>query len=160
VYSRHSAQQGPVVIEWSRNTHTTNTATFSEPSVSVIVELVLLHGNTRYVILVDVIQTIVQRFRETGNATSAPHVNLGLPRTVWTPANKGSITAAVERKPWRSLRDIAREFGLSQRSTLWRSTASIPLLLECIYVSRRSPSTDAILRIAKILTHCMWALFA
>jgi hypothetical protein len=44
--------------ERSWNTHTTNTATCSEPSESAL-ELALLHGNTRYVILIDVIQTLM-----------------------------------------------------------------------------------------------------
>jgi hypothetical protein len=35
------------------------------------------------------------------------HVNADHPRTVWTPANKRIIIAAVEREPWRSSCNIA-----------------------------------------------------
>jgi hypothetical protein len=45
------------------------------------------------------------------------------------------------------------------RSTLCRSIASIPLLAESTSVSRRSSSTDAILRMATTSTRYEWALF-
>jgi hypothetical protein len=44
------------------------------------------------------------------------------------------------------------------QSTSWRTFASIPLLAERASVSRRSSSTDAILRMATS-TRCGWALF-
>ena len=40
-------------------THTTNTATSPSPSVPVMVELPLMHDNASYVILDDVIQTLL-----------------------------------------------------------------------------------------------------
>jgi hypothetical protein len=47
----------------------------------------------------------------------------------------------------------------SPRSTSFRSVASILLLAERTSVSRRSSSTDAILRMATTSTRCGWALF-
>jgi hypothetical protein len=55
-----------------------------------------------------------QRLRDTGSVTPTALMNAGRPRTVRTPANEDAIIAAVEREPWRSSRDIARELGLSQ----------------------------------------------
>jgi hypothetical protein len=110
--------------------------------VPVIVELVLLHGNTRYVILVDVIQTLAnlfrrleQRLREIGSATLTALVNAGCPRTVRTPANEYAIIAAVEREPWRNSRDIAREFGLFQPRVL-----KYFMTINCIHTTHYSLS--------------------
>jgi hypothetical protein len=66
----------------------------------------------------NVFRRLEQRLRETGRVTSTAHVNADRPRTVRTPANEDTIIAAAEREPWRSSRDIAKEFGLSQPSVL------------------------------------------
>jgi hypothetical protein len=66
----------------------------------------------------NVFRRLEQRFRETGSVTTTALVNSDRPRTVRTPANEDAIIAAVEREPWRSSRDIARELGLSQRRVL------------------------------------------
>jgi hypothetical protein len=42
------------------------------------------------------------------------HVNASHKRTVWAPANKDAPTAAAEREPLRSPRDIEREMERSQ----------------------------------------------
>jgi hypothetical protein len=62
----------------------------------------------------NVFRRLEQRLRETGSLTPTALVNAGRPPTVRTPANEDDTTAAVEREPWRSSRDIARELGLSQ----------------------------------------------
>jgi hypothetical protein len=67
----------------------------------------------------NVFRRLEQRLCETGSVI--PHTalaNSGLPRTVRTPANEDAIIAALEREPWRSSRDIARELGLSQLRVL------------------------------------------
>jgi hypothetical protein len=66
----------------------------------------------------NVFRRLEQCLRETGSVTSTALVNVGRPRTVRPPANEDAITAAVEREPWRSSRDIARELGLSQPRVL------------------------------------------
>jgi hypothetical protein len=101
--------------------------------VPVIVELVLLHGNTRYIILVDVIQTLnvfrrlEQRLREIGIVTPTAIVNAGRPRTVRRPANEDVIIVDVEREPWTRT-------GISQPWVLEvlhdDQYASIPLIAE------------------------------
>jgi hypothetical protein len=88
-----------------------------------IVEQTLVHRNTSYVILVDVIQTLVfrrlqQRLRAAGSTTPTPFVNAGRPRTARTPANDDATIAAVERELWRRYRDIARKLGLFQPRVL------------------------------------------
>jgi hypothetical protein len=65
-----------------------------------------------------VFRRLEQRLRETGSVTPTALVNAGRPRTVRTPANEDATIAALEREPWRSSRDIAREFGLSQPKVL------------------------------------------
>jgi hypothetical protein len=86
--------------------------------------MVLLHGNTRYVILVDVIQTLLcfddQSSVSVRQKSAKPMecVNAGRQRTVRTQGNEDTIVAAVEREPWRSSRDIARELRLSEPSVL------------------------------------------
>jgi hypothetical protein len=64
------------------------------------VELVLLQGNTHYVVLVDVIKTLMcfddwSSLRETGSVTPTTLVNAGRPWTVRTPANEDAVIAAV-----------------------------------------------------------------
>jgi hypothetical protein len=45
-------------------------------------------------------------------------VNADRQRTVRTQGNEDTIVATVEREPWRSSRDIARELRLSEPSVL------------------------------------------
>jgi hypothetical protein len=81
-------------------------------------------ANARYVILVDVIQEAnvlrrtEQRLCEPENATRTAYLNRGRSWTLQTPSNEDAIIAVVEREPWRTSRDIAREFGLSQTGVL------------------------------------------
>jgi hypothetical protein len=63
---------------------------------NLTVELVLPHGNTPYVILVDVIQKLM--CFDDGGSVCEIHVKAGGPRTLWTPANEDAIIAAVIRK--------------------------------------------------------------
>ena len=49
---------GRTSIKYSWSTHRTNIETRTYPLVLVIVDLVLMHGNTRYVTFVDVIQIL------------------------------------------------------------------------------------------------------
>jgi hypothetical protein len=65
-----------------------------------------------------VFRRLEQRLRETGRVTPTALVNAGRPWTVRTPANEDAIIAAVEREPWESSRDIARELGLPQPRVL------------------------------------------
>jgi hypothetical protein len=71
--------------------------------VPIGVELVLLHRDKCYVILVNNIETLI---------------NTGRPWTVRKPANKDAIIAAVKQGPWKSSHDVPREFGLSQLMVL------------------------------------------
>jgi hypothetical protein len=66
----------------------------------------------------NVFRRLEQGLRETGSVTPTALVNAGRPRTVQTPANEDDIITVVEREPWRSSRDIARELGLSQQRVL------------------------------------------
>jgi hypothetical protein len=103
-----------------------------------------------------------QRLRERGSVTPTALVNAGRPRTVRTPANEDAITAAVEREPWKSSRDIARELGLSQQrglEVLHDDQLHSYHYSPGAHVSRRSSSTDAILRTATKSTRCGWGLF-
>jgi hypothetical protein len=59
-----------------------------------------------------------RRLEQRLRGTTTALVNAGRPRTVRTPANEDDIISAVEREPWRSSRDIARELGLSQPRVL------------------------------------------
>jgi hypothetical protein len=109
----------------------------------------------------NVFRRLKQRLRETGGVTPMALVNAGRPRTVRTVANENAIIAAVDRELWRSSRDIARKLGLTQPKvleTLMTINCIHPLLAEQTSVSRRSPSTDAILFMATS-TRCGWALF-
>jgi hypothetical protein len=45
-------------------------------------------------------------------------VNAGRPRTVRTPTNDDAIITGVEREPWRTEHDTAREVSLSQLMVL------------------------------------------
>jgi hypothetical protein len=60
-----------------------------------------------------VFREVEQRLRETESVTRVKLVNTGRSRTVRTPANEDTITAGVKREPWRSSRDIVRDFRLS-----------------------------------------------
>jgi hypothetical protein len=96
------------------------------------IQLVLLCGNTHYVILVH-IQTLMC-FEDWISASMPTRVNVGRPRTVRTLANED----VVERHPWWGLRDIAGQL----RCTGWRrSIASISLLAERSSLSRRYINT-------------------
>jgi hypothetical protein len=98
-----------------------------------------------------------QRLRETGGVTPTALVNAGRPRTVRTPANEDAKIAAVEREPWRSSRDIARELGLSQPrvlEVLHDNQLNPYHYSRSAHVSRRSSSTDAILRMTTTSTRC------
>jgi hypothetical protein len=85
---------------------------------------VLLHWDTRYVILVDIIQTLTcydnwsSIFVRQEDSAPTANVNAGRLWIVRTPANEDIINAGVEREPWRSTLDIAREVGLSQSKIL------------------------------------------
>jgi hypothetical protein len=78
----------------------------------------MLHGNTRYGILVDVIMKLrssaVLRCVSVRQVPPTVHMNAARPRAERTPSNEDSITAAIERDPWRSSRHIAGGKGLSQ----------------------------------------------
>jgi hypothetical protein len=75
-----------------------------ERSVHVKSRLALLCWDSLFVILVDIIQTLMclgrlkQRLRETGRSTPAARANTGCSRTVRAPANEGCIVAGVERE--------------------------------------------------------------
>lgn len=58
-----------------------------------------------------------QNLLETGSVNKTALVNAGHPRTLWTPANKDTVTAAMERKLWKSSSDIAREWGLANQGS-------------------------------------------
>jgi hypothetical protein len=67
-----------------------------------------------------------KRLRETGSVTPTALVNAGRARTIRTPANEDAKIASVEREPWRTSRDIARELGLPNRgSSKYRICACI-----------------------------------
>jgi hypothetical protein len=88
--------------------------------------------------------------------TPTAHVNAGRLWIVRTPTNEDAITADVERDPWRSSRDIARELGLSQPrvpEALHGEQLHPYHYSRSAHVSRRSSSTDAILRMTTS-THC------
>jgi len=59
IRNTHSAQQGSVVTDSSRNTHKTDTATCSSPSVTVTVEMEQMHRNSLCIILVNITQTLM-----------------------------------------------------------------------------------------------------
>jgi hypothetical protein len=64
-----------------------------------MVKLVQLHVDTRFIIQVDAIQTLMcteEWNRISVNREVQHHVNAGLPRTSRTPANEDAIIAAVE----------------------------------------------------------------
>jgi hypothetical protein len=58
------------------------------------------------------LRRLAQRLHET---THTAHVNAGRPWTVRTPANEDATIAAVEREPWRSSSEIAKELGPAQQ---------------------------------------------
>jgi hypothetical protein len=133
------------------HTYTKNTAACSRLSVPEVVELILLCENTRYYILVDVIQTLLcfddgssvsnpSSVLQTWSVASTAQVNAGRSRNVRTPANKGATSAAVEQEPWRSLsqyrtrlRNMTTE---CPRSNSWRSMACILTVTEHMSLSR------------------------
>jgi hypothetical protein len=82
------------MIEWARIRHTTNTAACSLPSVPVTVERVELHRNTRYVIMVEVIQTLM-RFDDRNSASR--ELTAGDPRTVRSQSSEDTTIVAVEK---------------------------------------------------------------
>ena len=59
-----------------------------------------------------------QRLYETRSGTRTEHAHTGRPSTVQTLAYKDAKTAAVERQPLRSSRDIVPELGLSEPKVL------------------------------------------
>jgi hypothetical protein len=98
-----------------------------------------------------------QRLRETGSVTPTALANAGRPRTVRTPANEDVIIAAVEREPWRSSRDIARELRLSQPSVLevlYDDQLHPYHYSRSAHTSTRSSSTNAILQMIMTSTRC------
>jgi hypothetical protein len=87
------------VIEWSWNTHTTNTATCSNGlTVSAVREYPLPYPGHRHQDT-SVFRRLEQNLCETGNVTLTAHVIAGRSRTVRISENE---YAAVEREPWRS----------------------------------------------------------
>lgn len=74
--------------------------------------------STNTTIMNDVIHTLMQgRLREIRNVTSTEPVNSGRRRTVGMLTYEDAITAAVERQPWRSSRDITRELECTSRGS-------------------------------------------
>jgi hypothetical protein len=59
VQSRHSVQQGLVVIKWLWNSHSKIPATCTSLSMPAIFELAPMHGSPPYIILANVIQTLM-----------------------------------------------------------------------------------------------------
>jgi hypothetical protein len=105
----------------------------------------------------DVYRELELRLRETESVKITTFVNAGHPRTVRTPANEDAKLAAVERVPWGSSSDIERELGLFESRVL--EVHHVDQLhphhyLRNAHVSRRSSSTDEILRMATTSTHC------
>jgi hypothetical protein len=99
----------------------------------------------------NVFRRLEQRLHETGSVKPTALMNAGRPRTVRTPANEDAIISAVEREPWRSSHEIERELGLSQPGVLevLHEDQLHPYhYSRSAHISRRSPSTDAILRMA------------
>jgi hypothetical protein len=88
----------------------------------------------------DVFQRLAGSLLGNGSVAPLADVNAGRPRTVRTPED--AIIATLEREPWRSSRDIAREYGLSQQRAFEElhdgQLESTPLSSEITAASRRS----------------------
>jgi hypothetical protein len=159
----HSALQGSVVAERSWNTHMMNTVTCSWLSVPVIVELVLLHGQARCVILVDVIQAL-KCFGDCSNVSVRQKCNTYSTCECRSPTDFTDTsqwrflicscgTRAVEKFTWCPTR-IGSIPVEDPRSTLWRWISFIPLLVERTSLSKRLSSMDGIWRMAMTSKHC------
>jgi hypothetical protein len=74
-----------------------------------------MHRNSRCIILVDVIRTVMclDHFTSVSMRPTAL-VNAGHPQTIWTQANEVTIIAAMERESLRSSCNIAQDLGVSQ----------------------------------------------
>jgi hypothetical protein len=135
------------VIEWARNTHTTNIATGCKPSVSVMVALVLTYESSRCFILGDVFQASMcfsdySRTRWAMKCESTALVNGNRPLTLEKPANWCVIIAAVEWQLCCS-RDILGKLEIWIHTTSCRAHYSFQTLflyICCTYrlTTRRS----------------------
>jgi hypothetical protein len=106
-----------------------------------------IHGYSHYPFLVDVILTTAAVPPWHAIVTSLALVSALCPLTVWTPTKEYAKTAAVERQPWRSSRDIVPELRLSEPKVfevlLDHQSEKYPFIWKA-YVSSRSFSRPTI----------------
>lgn len=152
------ARQDLVLVDWSWNAHIQRTERRNiQHSLLFTVLPVLMHGNACNIFLVIVLQT---RCSDDESSVSVREevryrrlLRKLLPWTLRLPASEDAIIAAVKRELLKGSCNIVLEYGPSQsrlHKLLLRTVASISLLMERTSISRRSPYTNAVLRIAAI----------
>jgi hypothetical protein len=154
-----NVQQGTVVNGWLWNTRATDAVTCCSPLVPVIVEFVLTHENSPYVILFNVIQALMH----VDNWSSAY-----LRREVWYIRKLWMSTGCTDTNRWRCHNFCCGKRAVENltwhrtvigtgptegpQSTSWPSVGSTTLLAEHALVARQSFCSPIVL----ITTGCPW----